>query len=180
MKSRLAGFILMGTVLGWTALSGAQEIVADGKEVSFHYTLTVDGKEVESSQGREPLTYVQGQGQIIPGLESGVMGLKPGDTKTVEVSPENAYGDILEEGFVEVPKTAFPEDFTFVNGQIVEMQSADGIPVPAIIWEELEETVKLNFNHPLAGKTLTFDVEIISVNEAGDLPVEPHEDMSAE
>lgn len=148
----------------WTLASFAQEVVADGKQVAIHYTLSVDGQEVESSKGLEPLVYVHGQGQIIPGLEAGIAGLKVGDKKTVVVAPEDAYGEVLDEGFLEVPKTNFPEDFDFQQGLMVEMQSADGTPVPAMIWEVLDEDVKLNFNHPLAGKTLTFDVEIVSID----------------
>jgi FKBP-type peptidyl-prolyl cis-trans isomerase 2 len=141
----------------------AQETVADGKQVSFHYTLTVDGQEVESSRGQDPLAYVPGENQIIPGLEEALAGLKTGDTKTVVIEPDDGYGDIIQEGFREVPKDTFPEGFEFQTGLLVEMQAADGTPVPAMIWEVGEDTVTLNFNHPLAGKTLTFDVEIISV-----------------
>lgn len=157
--------LLAATAILWgvTLPAIAQETVADNKQVSFHYTLTVDGQEVESSRGQEPLTYVPGENQIIPGLEEALTGLKAGDVKVVVIEPEKGYGDIIQEGFREIPKETFPEDFEFQTGLLVEMQAADGTPVPAMIWEVGEDTVTLNFNHPLAGKTLTFDVEIVSV-----------------
>lgn len=138
-------------------------VVGAAKKIKFHYKLSVDGQQVESSEGREPLEYTHGSGQIIPGLEKEMAGLKVGDSKKVTVTPKDGYGEVLEEGFREVPKTSFPADFKFEPNLVVEMQTEDGQTIPAVIWEVKDEVVKLNFNHPLAGKTLEFDVTIVSV-----------------
>ena len=141
----------------------AENAIADGKKVKFEYTLKVDGAVVESSKGQEPLEYEHGQNQIVPGLEKALTGMKVGQEKSVTIAPADAYGEINKEAFREFPKTSFPEDLKPEVGMVIELEGPEGQKVPAVIWEIKDENVVLNFNHPLAGKTLNFDVKIVSV-----------------
>ena len=156
--------LLAITGSGYPTLVQAQEIkIEDGRTVKFDYKLTIDGQVVESSEGKEPLEYEHGAGAIIPGLEKKLAGMIAGDERTVIVAAKDAYGEINEEAYREVEKSKFPADFTPEPGMIIEIRNPDGGAVPAIVWEVKENTVVLNFNHPLAGKTLQFDVKIVSV-----------------
>jgi FKBP-type peptidyl-prolyl cis-trans isomerase SlyD len=128
----------------------------------MHYTLTVDGEVVDSSQGGEPLAYVQGQGQIIPGLERQLEGLEVGDTKSAEVAPADGYGEADPERIQAVPKSNFREPDQLEAGIMVSGQTEQGT-FQARVAEVGDETVTLDFNHPLAGKTLSFQVEIVEV-----------------
>lgn len=137
--------------------------------VKMHYTGTLeDGTKFDSSEGREPLEFIYGIGMIIPGLEEGIEGLEVGAKKKVENIPaEKAYGPRMDEAMQEMPKEQLPED---VRGQLqVGMQLAAQGPqgmIPVTVADVKEETVVMDFNHPLAGKVLTFDVEIIEVRDA--------------
>ena len=144
-------------------VKGEDVAVANGKKVKFDYTLTVDGQQVETSVGKTPLEYVQGQGQIIPGLEAQLAGLKVGDKKSVSVAPEAGYGQVIQEAIRELPKTSFPENFTPQIGMVIELTSPDGQAVPGIIQEVRDTGILVNFNHPLAGKILNFDVTIVGI-----------------
>lgn len=141
--------------------------IEEKKVVSMHYVGTLeDGEVFDSSEGREPLQFIFGVGQIIPGLEEGLAGLSVGDKKKVEnISPEKAYGQIHEEAMQEVPKTQMPQDMEIEVGMQLMAQGPQG-PIPVVVKEIKEETVLMDFNHPLAGKTLTFDVEIVEVRDA--------------
>ena len=156
----MAGFMLTLTTL---AVQTQAQMVEDGKKVKFDYTLKVEGEVVETSEGKEPLEYIQGSGQIIPGLAKGLEGLKVGDKKTVIVTPEEAYGEVDEAAIRELPKSSFPEGFEAKEGMVLELKSPEGQIIPGIVWEIKEEGIVLNFNHPLAGKTLEFDVTIVGV-----------------
>lgn len=137
-------------------------MIKDKSTVKFHYTLTVDGEKVDSSRGREPLTYVHGEGQIVPGLERELEGLTPGDSKTVEVAPDDGYGPHRAEGMHEVPKEAFSDASELKPGDRVSGQ-AQGQAFEARVTAVGEDTISLDLNHPLAGKTLEFEVEIVEV-----------------
>ncbi|MFP4473650.1 MAG: peptidylprolyl isomerase [Candidatus Omnitrophota bacterium] len=137
--------------------------VEEGKTVVMNYTLTVDNEVVDTSEGKEPLSYVQGEGQIIPGLEKALEGLAEGDTKQVSVAAEEGYGPVNEELMQEVSKDFFPEDMEVKPGMMVPIKTKDGKTFPATVAQIKDETVKLNFNHPLAGKDLNFDVTIVEV-----------------
>jgi FKBP-type peptidyl-prolyl cis-trans isomerase 2 len=139
--------------------------IEKGKKVSFDYTLTVDGQVVDSSKEREPLSYVHGEGKIIPGLASELEGMKEGQEKTVEVSPEDAYGKEDPEAFKEISKGSLPEGLEPKTGMMLQMQGPEGQPVPVKVAEVKDEAVVLDLNHPLAGKTLSFDVKVISVEQ---------------
>ncbi len=136
-------------------------MIENGKKVSFHYTLKVDGKIVDTNLEREPLMYVQGKNQIIPGLEKKLLGLKAGDKKEVLVAAEDAYGPIDPKAFVEVPVSQLPEGAE--PGMMLSVTGAQGQKMQATIKEIKGETATIDFNHPLAGKTLLFNIEIVSI-----------------
>ena len=138
-------------------------MIESGSTVTIHYTLTVDEKELESSFGGEPLTYQQGQGQLIPGLEAKLEGLSAGDTRDVTVPPEAAYGDRDPENLIPVPKTSFTEPEKIQVGTLVEGRTGEGQPFRAKVSEERDQEFVLDLNHPLAGKTLHFKVEVVTV-----------------
>ena len=140
--------------------------ISDNKLVKLHYKGTLDdGSVFDSSEGREPLEFISGVGMIIPGLEKGIKGLKVGDKKQVKVSADEAYGPVMPEAVQEVPKSQFPEDLKLEVGMQLAAQGPQGT-IPVVIKEIGDETVKVDFNHPLAGKDLTFDVEVIDVKDA--------------
>ena len=138
-------------------------MVENGKTVSINYVLTVDGEQVDASQEGQPLQYVQGESQIIPGLENELSGLKVGDTKEVVVAADDAYGPVNPEAIVEVPKDQVPAEITPEVGMVLSMNTPDGRAMPAQIQEVKEDVLVLNLNHPLAGKELHFDIEVVNV-----------------
>lgn len=134
-----------------------------GDTVRVHYTGTLaDGTQFDSSEGREPLEFVIGEGQVIPGFDAAVAGLEPGGKTTVTIPAAEAYGEHMEEGV-----QTFPLDF--FGGQIpevgwaVELQAPDGSRMPATVAEVNAEAVVLDFNHPLAGQDLTFELELVEI-----------------
>ena len=144
------------------AAAGGEGMIENGKKVSFMYTLTVDGKIVDTNLEKEPLSYVQGTGHIIPGLESKLIGMKPGDKKDVEVAAEDAYGPIDPKAFAEVPLDKLPEGAE--PGMLLNVTGEEGQQMTAKIKEIQKGKAIVDFNHPLAGKSLFFHVEIVSVN----------------
>lgn len=132
-------------------------------KVAIHYTLTVEGKVEDTSKNRGPLEYTQGAGQIIIGLEKALEGLKAGDKKSVDIEASEAYGEVKPEAKRRLPKTAITNIETMKVGDIVGA-SANGHTFRAKISEITDTEVELDFNHPLAGKKLHFDVEVVSVN----------------
>lgn len=154
--------------LAFPALSQAdEETVSDGKAVSIEYTLKLDdGSVVDTNVGNEPLTYTQGSSQIIPGLEEGLEGMKVGETRQVTVEPEDGYGEVNEEAFQEVDKGMIPEGVEV--GTRLQGRDRTGRPVVVTVTEIKDETVVLDYNHPLAGKTLHFDVKVTDIEDAGE------------
>lgn len=142
---------------------GAPRAIQDGTAVQLDYTLTVDGEVVDSSKGRSPLSYVQGKGQLIPGLEKQLVGLKAGDTRSLTVAPEDGYGPVDPEAFVEVSREQLPPDIAPEVGQALRGTGPDGRPFRATIFKVGSESVTLDLNHPLAGKTLFFDITVVNV-----------------
>ncbi len=130
----------------------------------MNYVLTVNGEIVDSSEGREPLEFVQGEGRIIPGLERELEGLKVGDAKNVTVAAQDAYGEIVADAVQEVEKARFPENDKLTVGSGVQGQGANGQMFQGIVKEIKDETIVVDFNHPLAGKELTFDVTIVEIS----------------
>ncbi len=147
--------------------------VEDNVVVTMNYSLSIDGEVVDSSEveDNDPIIFLQGAGQIISGLEKSIYGLKVGDKKSVTVDPKDGYGEIDPESIVEVPKDEFPKDFPLELGVEITVNADDeddegDEEMEATIVAVNDSTVTLDFNHPLAGKTLNFDVHIIDIREA--------------
>lgn len=148
----------------------AELVVKDEIVVSMAYELRVDGEIIDSSEDieGEAIAFIQGLGQIIPGLERELYGLKIGDSKLVQVEPGDAYGELDPEAFVWVPRGDFPESIPLEIGTVFEMREEDGETLLARIAELGEEEVHVDLNHPLAGKDLSFEVRIVDLRQATD------------
>ena len=140
--------------------------VTDGQVVSMQYTLRVDGKVVDSSEGGDPLEYLHGAANIIPGLEREMEGMAVGESKTVVVSAADGYGEVNEEAFIEAPVSEFPKDMPLKPGVEMELTAPDGEPMYARIESVDGDVVTLNMNHPLAGAELHFDVKVVGLRAA--------------
>ncbi len=142
--------------------------VEKDKVVSFHYKLTLEsGETIDSSFERdEPLMFIVGVGQIIPGLEKEMMGLKIGDKKTVSVAPEDAYG-VRDDRLIQTYSRAqLPTGVEYKVGKVLRLESEQGYPVDVVVTAATDENVTLDLNHPLAGETLNFEIEIMGIREA--------------
>src|SRR5689334_11180078 len=138
--------------------------VKKGDKVKVHYHGKLrSGETFDSSNGREPLEFTVGSGQVIKGFDDGVKGMKIGDKKTVEINVENAYGEKSPEMIIEFPKTQFPPDMNPEQGQQLMMSNGDGQSFPVTVAEVREESVLLDANHPLAGQDLIFDLELVDI-----------------
>ena len=154
----------LGIMLLFPSLVQAEDLViANGKKVKLDYVLTVDDQMIESTQGGEPLEYTHGTGQIIKGMASELEGMKVGQEKSIIVKPEDGYGQVIAEAIKEIDSSYFPEDFEAQVGTVISLKGEEGVVIPGIIMEVNEKTVIVNFNHPLAGKTLNFDVKIVDI-----------------
>ncbi|MDP3703162.1 MAG: peptidylprolyl isomerase [Candidatus Omnitrophota bacterium] len=142
----------------------AAPTVQDNLDIGLEYTLTVEGSVVDTTDGRGPFHYIHGQGQMIPGLERELIGLHVGDTKEVAVSPEDGYGAVDPAAFVEVPKDQLPSDVPPTVGMVLRGVNPDGKSFRAKINEVKDTIVVLDLNHPLAGKTLTFQVKVTDIS----------------
>jgi FKBP-type peptidyl-prolyl cis-trans isomerase SlyD len=143
--------------------------IAKNHVVSMHYTLTApDGTELDSSAGSDPLRYLHGAGNIIPGLEKALEGKAAGDSLQVEIPPEDAYGPRQAELVQTVPKSAFQGVDQVEAGQSFRAQGADGSQRSITVLEVEEDDVKIDGNHPLAGMNLKFDVTVVEVREASE------------
>jgi FKBP-type peptidyl-prolyl cis-trans isomerase 2 len=148
-------------------------VIKDGLLVSLHYTLKdTSGKVLETSKGKEPLKYVHGKRMMIPGLEKELAGMKVGGEKHVTVKPEDAYGPVNKNAFQEFPKEKLPAEGLKV-GAILTGQGPQGQPIQARVHEIKEKTVVLDLNHPMAGKTLVFDVKIVDIQSEPAPSAEP-------
>jgi len=141
--------------------------ITENNAVSFHYTLTDEqGQEIDSSAGQDPLAYLHGAGNIIPGLEKALEGKSVGDQLNVEVSAEEGYGPVQHELIQDVPRSSFQGVESIEVGMQFEAQTGQGGSVPVTVTAVTDETVTVDGNHPLAGKNLNFDVTIADVREA--------------
>jgi FKBP-type peptidyl-prolyl cis-trans isomerase SlyD len=137
--------------------------IAEGKKVSFEYTLTSgDGSQIGTNVGQEPLVYTHGKGEIVPGLEKELAGLKAGDTKQVKVGPKEGYGELDPNRTQQVPIDKIPEQARKVGAQLRGAGQTMFAKVTAVD----DKNATIDLNHPLAGKDLTFDVKILKVEEA--------------
>ena len=139
--------------------------VENGNNIKVHYKGTLsDGEQFDSSYDRgSTLDFTVGAGQMIPGFDAAVVGMTVGESKTVTLPPSEAYGGRNEEAVQTVPKNVFPPEFEFKLNETVQGKTEQGMPLIAKILEVSDENVKLDLNHPLAGKSLTFDIELVEI-----------------
>lgn len=142
-------------------------MIKEGHNVKVHYKGTLgDGTEFDNSKLRgQPIEFQVGAGQMIKGFDSGVRGMGLGEVKTFTIPSSEAYGEVNESAIQEYPKTVFPQDFKFEVGSTVQGQSPTGQLVMARVISFAEDSVVLDHNHPLAGEDLTFEVEVIEIDE---------------
>lgn len=141
-------------------------VLAD-KVVSIDYELKLDDGQVVDQSQEEPLSYIHGKGMIIPGLEDGISGMKVGESKEVVVEPEEGYGEYNDEEINALPREAFPEGMEIKVGDHLRVKEQDTGRVHQVRVLEIQpETVTLDFNHPLAGKTLYFNIKVVDVRDA--------------
>ena len=140
--------------------------IKDGDTVRIHYTGTLkDGSTFDSSEGRDPLEFVVGAGHIIKGLDAALPGMQTGDKKSVSIDCADAYGPINPALHQGVPRDAIPDDIQLDVGMQLQMQTPQGQPMPVTVTAIDEEQVMLDANHPLAGRDLVFDFEVVSVEQ---------------
>ncbi|MBM4259288.1 MAG: peptidylprolyl isomerase [Deltaproteobacteria bacterium] len=174
-KSRSSIALAVGASLVWALVGpswadekkpAAAGVIADGKQVSLEFTLSLDDKtQVQSNVGKEPLVYTHGAHQIVPGLEKNLVGLKAGETKHVEVSPDEGYGQVDPKRTQEVEVDKIPEGARKVGSKLTG-RAPNGQMMFAEVKEIKDKTVVLDMNHPLAGKKLIFDVKVLKVEGA--------------
>jgi FKBP-type peptidyl-prolyl cis-trans isomerase SlyD len=143
----------------------SKDSVQNDVVVSMEYTLHVDGEKIDSSEGQDPLQFLVGYGNIISGLEREMMGMKVGESKDVIVPAEDAYGEYDEEAFIEVPRDQFPQDMPVEEGLELTVRDDSGQARYARIDAVEGDNVTLNFNHPLAGDELHFNVKVVDLRD---------------
>lgn len=138
--------------------------VKSGDVVRVHYTGTLeDGSQFDSSVGRAPLEFTVGAGQMIAGFDAGVVGMAVGEKKTILIDPDHGYGQSDPTAIIEFPSSNIPEGMTVEVGMKLNLQNQYGQPVPVVVMEVKEEVIIMDANHFLAGKDLTFEVEIVEI-----------------
>ena len=144
------------------AKTGAAQVAA-GKKVSIEYTLKLDdGSTADSNVGGEPLVYQQGANQILPALETALAGLSVNDTRKITITPKDGYGDVDPNAIKEVPLEEIPEAARKVDAVLIGVD-AEGNQRPVRVQKVGEKNATLDLNHPLAGRTLTFDVKVLKI-----------------
>ncbi|MFT7584137.1 MAG: FKBP-type peptidyl-prolyl cis-trans isomerase SlyD [Cellvibrionaceae bacterium] len=148
--------------------------ITNNMVISINYSLTLDsGEEIDRSELGEPLVYLHGHSNIIPGLEDRLVTLKVGDEKEVIVKPEDAYGEYDEDGFFAMERTLFPDDFEIEEGMLLHLKDDESNEeTEAFVHEIGDEEIILDKNHPLAGETLCFKVEIVDIRSATAVEIE--------
>jgi peptidylprolyl isomerase len=138
-----------------------------GDTVKVHYTGKFDSGEVfDSSQGREPVQFTIGKGEVIPGFENAVVGMEAGDEKTIHIPSDQAYGERIEELVQDIPRDTFAEDMELKTGQGLQIRTKDGKAMLVVIKAISDDAVTLDGNHPLAGKDLNFDIKLVEILQA--------------
>lgn len=155
--------LVLGSASPVNAEDEERKVVKDGSKVSIDYTLKLeDGTVADSSAGDEPLVYEQGAGQMLPALEQKLAGLAVGEERQVTLPPEQGYGPVQEELFQAVPVEQIPEDARQA-GAILVAQDSEGKQRRVRVHEVRETEIVIDLNHPLAGKTLLFDVKVVAI-----------------
>jgi FKBP-type peptidyl-prolyl cis-trans isomerase 2 len=140
--------------------------VKENNTVKVHYTGKLsDGQVFDSSEGKEPLEFTLGQGRLIPGFEKGLMDMKLNEKKTVTIAKEEAYGEVNQDLIQEVQKSELPQEITPEVGMGLVSKSSDGQEMNLQVIEVRDESIVLDGNHPLAGKDLTFDLEVVEIKD---------------
>jgi len=140
--------------------------VKENNTVKVNYTGKLsDGQVFDSSEGKEPLEFTLGQGQLIPGFEKGVIDMKLKEKKTITIAKEDAYGDVNKDLIQEVDKAHLPQDMAPEVGMGLVSKDPDGREINLLVTEVKEESIVVDGNHPLAGKELTFDLEVVEIKE---------------
>jgi|SRR5690606_37832938 peptidylprolyl isomerase len=137
----------------------------NGDNVKVHYKgkLTT-GEQFDSSEGREPLAFTVGAGQMIKGFDEAIPGMEVGEKKTINIAPENAYGAKNEEAIIEFPKSNIPADIKLEAGMKLQLTNQNGQPIPVTVTEIKDDVIVLDANHELAGKELIFDIELVEIS----------------
>ncbi len=139
-------------------------IAKSGDTVRIHYTGTLDdGTEFDSSAGRDPLEFALGGGQVIPGFDDAVDGMSVGESKSVRIPPEQAYGERHDQLVQEVPKSALPDEIEPAVGMQLQSRSPEGHVMNLVVTDVADETITVDGNHPLAGQALTFAIELVEI-----------------
>jgi len=166
------GYItILAVLLAGAILTGCQSAntgeARNGDTVEVHYTgKLADGTIFDTSIGGDPIEFTLGKGDMIPGFEKAVLGMKVGEKKTITIPSDEAYGPRLDNMVIEVPRERLPSDLTPEVGMQLVMAAPDGSTIPVTIVEVTDNTtVTLDANHPLAGKDLTFDVELVKISQ---------------
>ncbi|HEY0635536.1 MAG TPA: FKBP-type peptidyl-prolyl cis-trans isomerase [Gammaproteobacteria bacterium] len=146
-------------------MTNHEQLIGPASRVTLHYRMTMeDGAVADSSFGEEPVTFQLGEGVMLPNLEKVLLGLGAGDHKTFQLSPDEAFGYVDTENFHYVARSEFPADMALEPGMVVGFAAPEGQELPGMVMEVGEESVLVNFNHPLAGHDLTFEVEVLAVD----------------
>ncbi|WP_339837588.1 peptidylprolyl isomerase [uncultured Flavobacterium sp.] len=144
--------------------------VKENNTVKVHYTGKLsDGKVFDSSEGKEPLEFTLGKGQLIPGFENGLIDMKLNEKKTITIAKEEAYGAINEDLKQEVKRTELPEDIKPEVGMGLISKSSDGQEMNLLVVEVKDESIVIDGNHPLAGEDLTFDLEVVAIFDTAEI-----------
>mgnify|MGYP000580738596 CR=1 FL=1 len=139
-------------------------VVNIGDRIKVQYTGKLDdGTVFDKTKIGEPLEFVVGSGQIIPGFEKAVVGMKLNEEKEITVKPEEAYGKRDETLVREFPKSSLPKDFKPKKGMMIRLQGQSGRPIPGTIVDVKKNSITIDLNHPLAGKNLTFDIKVVDI-----------------
>jgi len=138
--------------------------IVKGNKIKVHYTgILEDGSIFDSSEGREPLEFEVGSGQLIKGFDEAVIGMKNGEEKEITLKPSEAYGEPNPQMLQKVPRTELPQDQEIKEGMMLSVMLPDGQQIPAVVKEINDKEATIDFNHPLAGKTLKFKIKIIEI-----------------
>ena len=138
--------------------------VKSGDTVKVHYTGKLSsGEQFDSSTGREPLEFTVGAGQMIKGFDAAMPGMNVGEKKTINIAPEDGYGEKSDDAIIEFPKENIPEDMKLEAGMPLTLTNQEGQPVPVVVVEVKDDVVILDANHFLAGQELVFDIELVEI-----------------
>lgn len=142
--------------------------VKNGDTVKVHYSGKLDtGILFDTSEGSDPLEFNVGSGTLIAGFEDAIVGMAPGESKTVQIPPEKAYGRYREDRVFKIDRKDLPEDIVPAEGMTLEVCASNGVNVPVQITEIEGDTITLDANHPLSEQTLTFEIKLLEIVESG-------------